>query len=373
MKDAAEFDYFSSIDDGASMTRREMIKIMHKISSNKAFEINEVINKTLRQLVRVVVEQIRFFFDRCIKKRIQSSHFKKIFTIMLRKSKKKNYSKFSSYKSIALLNTLSKILKSIVFERIRYVIETLKTFSNIQMNARKQRLMNTILQLIMKKIHTIWNEQKKKMISFFSLNVSDAFDNVSHLRLFYNIKKKKVSNKLLKWVKNFLKNKSTTLIIEDYTMTKRKTSVNISQNSSFFSMLYLFYNADLLKSCENVRLRFSVIEFVNDINILTYNESTERNCEMLEKTWKKVVEWAEKHDFKFNKRKHELIHFSRTFKRYNMNANMMLKKHRISANTDLRILKVQLNFKLRWESHLRQMKAKLMNRHNAVNMIESLI
>ena len=211
------------------------------------------------------------------------------------------------------------------------------------------------------------------MTSFFNLNVSGVFDNVSHFRFFHNMRKRRVSNKLLKWVKDFLKNKSTTLIIENYTMTKRRASVDISQNSSFFSMLYLFYNVNLLKSCENVRLRFSVIEFVNDINILTYSESTERNCEMLEKTWKKVVEWAERHDFKFNERKHELIHFLRIFKRYNMNVNMMLKKHRISVNIDLRILKIQLNFKLRWKSHFRQMKAKLMSRHNAVNMIENSI
>ena len=151
------------------------------------------------------------------------------------------------------------------------------------MSARKQRSMNTTLQFITKKIHTIWNEQKKKMTSFFNLNVNDVFDNVSHLRFFYNMKKKKVSNKLLKWVKNFLKNKSMTLIIEDHTMTKRRISVNISQNSSFSLMLYLFYNANLLKSCKDVKLRFSVTEFVNDINILTYNKSTKRNCEMLKK------------------------------------------------------------------------------------------
>ena len=118
MKDAAKFDYFSSVDDGTPMTRREMMRVIHKISSNKAFEINKVINRTLRQLVRVVVEQIRFFFDRCIKKGIQSSHFKKVSIIMLRKSRKKNYSKLSSYKSIALLNTLGKMLELIVFERI---------------------------------------------------------------------------------------------------------------------------------------------------------------------------------------------------------------------------------------------------------------
>ena len=125
--------------------------------------------------------------------------------------------------------------------------------------------------------------KKKKMTLFFSLNVSNAFDNVSHLCVLHNIRKKKVSDKLLKWMKNFLKNKSTTLIIENHMITKYKINVNISQNLSFFSMLYLFYNANLLKSYENVKLRFNVTEFVNDINILTYSESTERNCEMLKK------------------------------------------------------------------------------------------
>ena len=176
------------------------------------------------------------------------------------------------------------MLKLIVFERIHYNVKTLKTFLNIQMNARKQRSVNTILQFIIKKIHTIWNKQKKKMTSFFNSNVNDAFDNVSHFHFFHNMKKKRISDKLLKWMKNFLKNKNTTLIIKDHTMTKRKININISQNSLFFLILYLFYNANLLKSCENVKLCFNVIEFVNDINILTYNKSTEQNCEILKKT-----------------------------------------------------------------------------------------
>ena len=138
-------------------------------------------------------------------------------------------------------------------------------------------------------------------------------------------------------------------------------------------MLYLFYNANLLKSYENVKLHFNVIEFVNDINILTYNKSTKQNCEMLEKRWEKIAEWTKKHDFKFNERKHELIHFSKIFKKFNINVNMTLKTHQINASIDFKILKVQLNFKLKWKSHLRQMKIKLMNKHNAVNMIKSSI
>ena len=84
-------------------------------------------------------------------------------------------------------------------------------------------------------------------------------------------------------MKNFLKDKSTTLIIEDHTITKRKINVNISQNLLLSLILYLFYNVNLLKLCENIRLYFNIIEFVNDINILMYNELIKRNCEMLEK------------------------------------------------------------------------------------------
>ena len=171
-------------------------------------------------------------------------------------------------------------------------------------------------------------------------------------------------------MKNFLKNKNITLIIEKYTQTKRQISVNISQNFSFSSILYLFYNANLLKTCENVKLRLSVTNFVNDINILTYSEFIKRNCDILKKAWNKVFEWTKRHEFKFNERKHELIHFSRTSKKYNIKISITLREHRMNANINFRILKIQLNFKLRWKSHLRQIETKLINKHNVVSMIE---
>ena len=67
-------------------------------------------------------------------------------------------------------------------------------------------------------------------------------------------------------------------------MIKRRISVNILHNLLFFSILYIFHNINLLKLYKNVRLRFNVIEFINNINILIYNELTKRNCEILRKT-----------------------------------------------------------------------------------------
>jgi len=74
---------------------------------------------------------------------------------MLRKPRKKNYSKSLFFKFIALLNTLNKILESIILKRLRYVVKTHNILLNTQIRVRRQHLINTILQLIRKKIFTI--------------------------------------------------------------------------------------------------------------------------------------------------------------------------------------------------------------------------
>ena len=70
MNDIERFVYFSSTNDDETVTRREIMKIVYKINLNKASKINEIINRTLRQLARIIIEQIHFFFDKCIKESI---------------------------------------------------------------------------------------------------------------------------------------------------------------------------------------------------------------------------------------------------------------------------------------------------------------
>ena len=70
MNDIKRFVYFSLINDDEIMTRREIIKVVYKINLNKTLKINEIINKTLRQFAQIIIKQIHFFFDKCIKENI---------------------------------------------------------------------------------------------------------------------------------------------------------------------------------------------------------------------------------------------------------------------------------------------------------------
>jgi len=95
------------------------------------------------------------------------------------------------------------------------------------------------------------------------------------------MKKRRVFRLLLEFVKNFLRNQRITITINDYMMMKCSVNINISQNSLLSSILYLFYNVNLLEACDDIRLKTSFTDFVNDINILTYEKFMKRNCKVL--------------------------------------------------------------------------------------------
>ncbi len=188
------------------------------------------------------------------------------------------------------------------------------------------------LQLIIKKIHTVWSDIRRRVVSLLSLNEKNAFDNMMHSRLLHDMKKRKVSKLLLKFVKNFLKDRRIIIIIDDYMMMKCSVNVDISQDSLLSSILYLFYNMNLLEACDDIKLRTNFINFVNDVNILIYKEFMKRNCRVLNEIYDKCEQWSKTYDIKFLMTKHKLIHFMRIFKWFNMKVDVKLTKHHDTFN-----------------------------------------
>ncbi len=128
---------------------------------------------------------------------------------------------------------------------------------------------------------------RRKVVSLLSLNEKNVFNNVMHSKLLHDMKKRIVSRLFFEFVKNFLKDQRIMIIIDDYMMMKCSMNINISQDSLLSSILYLFYNVNLLKACNDIKLRTSFTDFVNDINILTYKEFIKRNCKVLNKIYDK--------------------------------------------------------------------------------------
>jgi len=122
---------------------------------------------------------------------------------------------------------------------------------------------------------------RRRVVSLLSLNEKNAFDNMTYSKLLHDMKKRKVSRLLLEFVKNFMKDQCIMITIDDYMMMKCSVNVDILQDSSLSSILYLFYNANLLEACDDIKLRINFTDFMNDINILIYKEFMKCNCRVL--------------------------------------------------------------------------------------------
>ncbi len=144
------------------------------------------------------------------------------------KSDKKNYFNAKIYKLIVLFNMLSKILKFIIFKHLWNVVKVCNLILNIQMKACKHKSTDTTLQLITEKIYIVWSDIRRKVVSLLSLNEKSAFNNVAHSRLLHDMKKRRVFRLLLKFMKNFLRNRCIMITIDDYTTMKHNMNVNIS-------------------------------------------------------------------------------------------------------------------------------------------------
>lgn len=152
---------------------------------------------------------------------------------------------------------------------------------------------------------------------------------------------------------SFLKNRSTTLLFNEVKTEEFSVRSKASQDSSLSSILFLLYNVKLMKLCSISSQKVHKISFVNNLNMLIYSLTTEANCATLSRVHKQCLRWAEIHEIIFASHKYELIHISIKIKRHNLAVSINLKDVMQRSEKSVQVLRVWLNSKLRWTSHVK--------------------
>ena len=81
----------------------------------------------------------------------------------------------------------------------------------------------------------------------------------------------------------FVNQKNITLSFVNRIMKKYVIHINLSQKLLMSFIFYLFFHVSLLKLIDRSNVRVMMINFINNINLLTYDKSTEMNCVALKK------------------------------------------------------------------------------------------
>ena len=339
-----EYNYSDSLKT-LIITESKVRRAVKNVNSNKASESNETFLLTLHW----VLKNSRFFsivtvlFNVCLNNDYCYDRFKELITITFKKLIKENYSQLKVYKLITLLNTLNKALKLIIVKRINYLTEIFDLFFKTHINGRRITFTEHAVHLILKKIYSVW-DFKAFITSMLSLNVVEVFDNVLHAKLLHNFRKRRIFILIVKWVKNFLKDRRIKIKLLKYIFDWIKIFTDILQSSSFSLILYLFYNANLLNICNVIKIKCMIIKWIDDINIIIIKSTARINIEILTRIHVKVMNWVKRHVAVFVSVKYEFIYFTNVFDKHKCNVSLKLFEHDdIKLIKACRFLEIYLN------------------------------
>lgn len=74
-------------------------------------------------------------------------------------------------------------------------------------------------------------QKKGQVASLLLLDVFDVFDNVSHERLLYNLRKRRVHEQTVKWIASFLSSRHTRISIAGFQSGHYAINTGIPQGS----------------------------------------------------------------------------------------------------------------------------------------------
>lgn len=224
-----------------------------------------------------------------------------------------------------------------------------------QMGARLGRSTTSALQLLTEQVRAAWSTEPAKIVSMLSLDISGAFDYVSHPRLIHNLRKAALPEWVIQFIQSFLTNRTSSLCFNDYTSPQLPTSTGIPQGSALSPILFLFFAGPLLTDLEDAGV--DALGFVDDTSMIITGNSAQENCSKLETAHEICAKWARLHGAIFAPEKYSLIHFSRR-RKVDLTAAVNIHGRMSQPEQSIRVLGVILDPKLKWVPHIQHTKAK---------------
>lgn len=114
---------------------------------------------------------------------------------------------------------MSKILESVIANRISFLVEKYQLLPKSHIGRRKGWSIEKTLYDIVEKIYTGWN--KNQVASLLILDISGAYDHVCKIRLFHNLRKRQINLKVIGLIEFFLSDRTTTMKTNEYILDHR--------------------------------------------------------------------------------------------------------------------------------------------------------
>ena len=291
------------------ISKQQVRKHIARLKPFKAPGPDGIPNIVLIKCADILTDRLWRIYTAVVAKGWYFTPWKAFTTIVLHKPGKPRYDTPKAYRPIALLNTMAKVLTSIIAEQLTFYSEKYQLLPPQHYGGRPARTTTDAIHMLVYKIKDAW--RKKKVVSVLFLDIEGAFPNAVNEKLLRNMTRRRVPTKLIQFTGNLLRNRTTRLKFDDFVSEDIHIGNGIGQGDPLSMVLYQYYNADLIDIPENANE--AAIAYVDDAILIAIGEDFHETHNTLSEMMTReggAIEWSNDHNSRFEFGKLALMDFA---------------------------------------------------------------
>lgn len=291
------------------ITKEQILMQIRKLKPYKAPGPDGIPNIVLIKCADLLIDILHRIYKVMLEHNLHYAPWKVFTTVVIRKPGKPRYDIPKSYRPIALLNTMWKVLAAIVAEQLTYYSEKYNLLPATHFGGRPGRTTTDAVHLLVHKIKSAWRQGN--VVSVLFLDVEGAFPNAVPEKLVHNLRKRRIPLRYLNFIAGMLEGRTTYLRFDDHTSNAINIDNGIGQGDPLSMVLYQFYNADILDIPQHTSE--AAIAYVDDALIMATAKDFDSTHEILEDMMTRpggIYAWSNTHNSPLKHSKLALIDFA---------------------------------------------------------------
>ena len=271
--------------------------------------------------------------------------------VVLRKPGKPDYTTPNAYRPISLLNTLGKLLESVMARRLTYYAERYNLLPDTQFGGLPGRTTEQALLILTEAIVKAW--RKSKVVSLMAFDLKGAFNGVAKGVLDQCLRRKGIPSEARNWVQSFMTDRWACVKFDGYTSAATRIRFpGLPQGSPSSPVLFTFFNSALVD--QPVNSGGGASAFIDDYFRWRVGNSVDENLKGLQEfDIPRIQHWAKATGSTFEASKTELIHFTRK-RNQQRPIPIQMNDMEIHPTENVKLLGVVFDQHLKWRAHVQR-------------------
>lgn len=197
----------------------------------KTFRLDQILDEVVKLISQKICSYLEQIFNNLLILCHYLFSFKKSIIVILQKQKNiRDYTNLQNYRLISFINTISKIMEAILVIKIGYIATIYNFLFSLYFRGCQRLYTERSLHNLLKKIYLARNQGK--IAIFLVMNIFEAYFNILHKRLLYNLQNHKIDIKVILWIASFFTNRNTFIKTNKLIILNFFIKLALSQNST---------------------------------------------------------------------------------------------------------------------------------------------